>query len=58
MTDKELKEFALIGLLVRIDAEKKKLEKTTDKDTYIFRKEKLDKMKNDYNNLLAELKLF
>ena len=58
MTDKELKQFALIGLLVRIHAEEKKLEKTTDKDTYIFRKEKLDKMKNDYNNLLAELKSF
>lgn len=55
MTERDLKKYALVGLLVQIQAEEKKLNKTataTDKER---RKNKIETMKAEYNILLEEL---
>lgn len=53
MTERELKKYALVGLLVQIQAEEKKLNKTaTDKERI---KTKVETMKAEYNSLLEEL---
>lgn len=53
MTERELKKYALVGLLVQIEAEEKKLNKTaTDKERI---KTRIETMKADYFKLLEEL---
>lgn len=52
MTDKELKKYALVGLLIQIEREEKKLKTATDKERI---KTKIETMKADYIKLLEEL---
>lgn len=55
MTERELKKYALVGILVQIQAEEKKLNKTataTDKERI---NNKIETMRAEYNNLLEEL---
>lgn len=56
MTERELKQYALIGLLVRIKAEQDRLDKPIDNRTKEHIKDKIETMKNDYNSLLDELR--
>lgn len=56
MTERELKQYALIGLLVRIKAEQDRLDKPIDNRTKEQIKYKIETMKNDYNSLLDELR--
>lgn len=52
MTDRELKKYALVGLLIQIEREEKKLKTATDKEII---KTKIETMKADYIKLLEEL---
>ena len=56
MTERELKQYALIGLLVRIKAEQDRLDKPIDDKTKEQIKIRLDPMSRDYNTLLDELR--
>lgn len=56
MTERELKKYALIGLLIRIKAEQDRLEKPIDNRTKEQIKTSIDTMTSDYNALLDELK--
>lgn len=55
MTDRELKEYALIGLLVRINADKRQLQKITDIKDRIQVETRIDIMTQYYESLLYEL---
>lgn len=57
MTEKELKKYALIGLLVRITAEEKKYNKAKDENRKQEIKERIDKMKKQYNSIVNEIPL-
>lgn len=56
MTDRELKEYALIGLLVRINADKEQLQKITDIKDRIRVETRIDIMTQYYESLLYELR--
>ena len=56
MTDRELKEYALIGLLVRINADKEQLQKAADIKDKIRIETRIDKMTQYYESLLRELR--
>ena len=56
MTDRELKMYALAGLLVRINAEKEKADRITDTATRQQIESKIEYMCAEYDKLLAELK--
>lgn len=56
MTERELKQYALIGLLVRIKAEQDRLDKPIDDKTKEQIKIRIDTMSRDYNTLLDELR--
>ncbi len=56
MTDRELKEYALIGLLVRINADKEQLQKITDTTDRIRIETRIDRMTQYYESLLYELR--
>jgi hypothetical protein len=56
MTERELKKYALTGLLVRIDAEEKRLPKVNDKRQKEHIAKTIFIMKKQYNELLEELR--
>lgn len=56
ITDRELKEYALIGLLVRINAEKEKLTKQTEPKAKTMIEPRIDRMTQIYESLLYELR--
>lgn len=56
MTDRELKKYALAGLLVRIDAEEKRLFKVKDQRQKEHIAKTIYTMKKQYNELLEELR--
>ena len=56
ITDRELKEYALIGLLVRINAEKEKLTKQTEPKAKVMIETRIDRMTQIYESLLYELR--
>lgn len=56
MTDRELKLYAVSGLLVRINAEQEKLNKSKDNESRKIIQDRIDKMIDDYEELLRELK--
>ena len=56
MTDRELKKYALTGLLVRIDAEEKRIPKVKDQRQKEHIEKQVKIMKNQYNELLEELR--
>lgn len=55
MTDRKLKQYALIGLLVTIQAEQDRLNKPIDKQMKEQVKLNIDTMTNEYNSLVNEL---
>ena len=56
MTERELKQYALIGLLVRIKAEQDRLDKPIDDKTKEQIKTRIDIMSRDYNTLVDEFR--
>ncbi len=56
MTDRELKEYALVGLLVRINAESERHPLIKDSRDLEICERRLEKMQAQYNELLAELR--
>lgn len=56
LTDRELKEYALVGLLVRIDAESSRHPLIKDKRDLALCESRLEKMQAQYNELLADLR--
>lgn len=56
MTDRELKKFALVGMLIRIQADTDKLKKITEPKAKEDLKIKLDTLNAEYDKLLKELK--
>lgn len=56
MTDRELKEYALVGLLVRINADKEQLTKITEPKDRVRVETRLDRMIQYYESLLNELR--
>jgi hypothetical protein len=56
MTDRELKRYAITGMLVRIEAEEKRIPFIKDEKLKANSKRLLEELKNDYNNLLDELR--
>ena len=56
MTDRELKRYAITGMLVRIEAEEKRYNFVKDEKQKELLKIQIEKMKNDYNFLLEELR--
>lgn len=56
MTDIELKKYALVGLLLSIETEQKKLKKTTDEIRRTHIQNKIDTMKQQYDTLVIEVK--
>ena len=56
MEYRELLKYALTGLLIRIDAEEKKLQKATDQQRKDQLQTRIDTMKSQYNDLLEKLR--
>ena len=56
ITDTELKEYALVGLLVRINAEKELLQKATEQSRKMQIETRIDRMTQIYESLLFELR--
>jgi hypothetical protein len=56
MTEKELKKFALVGMLVRIQADTDKLKKVKSPKDKELLQQKVDTLTEEYNKLLEELK--
>ena len=56
ITDAELKEYALVGLLVRINAEKELLQKATEQSRKMQIETRIDRMTQIYESLLYELR--
>lgn len=56
MTDKELKEYALVGILVRLDAEQKKLPLATEQSQKIMIETRIDRLTQHYNAILNDLR--
>jgi hypothetical protein len=56
MTDRELKEYALVGLLVRINAESERHPLIKDSRDLEICEQRIEKMQAQYNELLAELR--
>ena len=56
MEYRELLKYALTGLLIRIDAEEKKLQKATDQQRKDQLQTRIDTMKSQYNELLEKLR--
>jgi uncharacterized protein YfeS len=55
MTDRQLKMYAISGLIVRIDFEKERLKKATDETDKNQIKNAIETMQKDYTELLEEL---
>lgn len=56
MNDRQLKLYAIKGILISIEDEKKKISKIQDFETSRLIIERIKKMENDYNELLKELR--
>lgn len=56
ITDRELKEYAIVGLLVRINAESERHPLIKDKRDLELCESRLEKMQQQYNEILAELR--
>ena len=56
ITDRELKEYALVGLLVRINAESERHPLIKDKRDLELCESRLEKIQQKYNEILAELR--
>lgn len=56
ITDRELKEYALVDLLVRINAESERHPLIKDKRDLELCESRLEKMQQQYNEILAELR--
>lgn len=56
MTDKELKEYALVGILVRLDAEQKKLPLATEQSQKVMIETRIDILTQHYNAILNDLR--
>lgn len=56
MEYRELLKYALTGLLIRIDAKEKRLQKATDQQRKNQLQTRIDTMKSQYNELLEELR--
>lgn len=56
MTDRELKIYALSGLLVRINHEQERISKVKDTEHREHIQNSIDKMISDYEELLKELR--
>ena len=56
MTDRELKKFALVGMLIRIQADTDKLKRVKAEEQKERLKQSIDNLTTEYNNLLKELK--
>lgn len=56
ITDRELKEYALVGLLVRINAESERHPLIKGKRDLELCESRLEKMQQQYNEILAELR--
>lgn len=56
ITDRELKQYALVGLLVRINAESERHPLIKDKRDLELCESRLEKMQQQYNEILAELR--
>lgn len=56
MTDRELKLYAVSGLIVRMKAEQERLNKIRDNESRKIIQYNIDKMIADYNELLKELR--
>jgi hypothetical protein len=56
MTDRELKKFALVGMLIRIQADTDKLKRVKAEEQKERLKKNIDNLTTEYNNLLKELK--
>ena len=57
MTERELKIYAITGLLVRIKAEEEKYNKAKTETRRQEIKERIDKMKNQFNSIVNEIPL-
>lgn len=56
MTDRQLKNYALAGMLIRIEAEEKRIPFIKNEKLKANAKRQFEELKNDYNNLLDELR--
>lgn len=56
ITDRELKEYALIGLLVRVNAESERRMLIKDSIDLALCESRLEKMQTQYNELIADLR--
>lgn len=55
MTDRELKMYALAGMLIRLQAEQDKLKKATDESRRKQLQQRIDTITEHYNETLKEL---
>ena len=55
MNERELKKYAMIGLLVRVSAEKERLNKATDENEKKKIQKAIETMETEYNTLLFEI---
>lgn len=55
MTERELKKFALVGMLIRIQADTEKLKKVKPTEEKARLKQSIDTLTEEYNKLLNEL---
>lgn len=55
MTDRELKMYALAGMLIRLQAEQDKLKKATTESRRKELQQRIDKITEHYNETLTEL---
>jgi hypothetical protein len=56
MNDRQLKLYAIKGILISIEDEKKKISKIQDFETSRLIIERIKKMEKDYNELLRDLR--
>lgn len=56
ITENELKKYAIIGILTRINAESSRLPKITDEETRKIAEYRLLKLKADYDEILTDLR--
>ena len=55
MTDRELKRYALTGILIRLEQEKDKLEKQNDEEIKNKIKNRINKLQEHYTEIVNEL---
>jgi hypothetical protein len=55
MTERELKQFAMVGILIRIEELRKRINRAKSKEEKSFFQEKFDYLKQEQKKLLAEI---